>query len=273
MEQDKKCIIPEPYIIRIKLERILRQLSQGKTKKAIASLESLLQIYAAQETVDVLENFVDIDEIISPEGRPNMACTVSHKDSSVPTYTLPHEEHVRRCPEWNEAINIGGAMWSMANLDFVDCEDIEEFDVGIRFYCGTYYYNFEAAKRVVKKLDGWHIPSANEWLEAAKRSYFSRKEFRIGEPFALQPGCTWSAHVQTLTAKLAMLPTGIWKDSSYRDDYMKTDGFGDYASFWLSNGGTVQFTSSLSNMCINIENDSRPKVYMPLRLVRDRDCQ
>lgn len=222
-----------------------------------------------------INNFVDIDDIISPSGRRNMAMLPEPKPEPVAPnisskFALPHVISRDSDPTWEDTIKIGDNLWSMADLDFIDCEDIDCPGTGIRYYCGAVYYTFKAAQRIVNKLDGWHIPGPQEWFDAAKNSYFDRKEFREGLPNAESNLC-WADHVRMLTAKLAMLPVGMWyADNGANEKWRNVVGFGDSVTYFLSNGGTVRFSSSLSIMEVCLEKRVATREYMPIRLVRDR---
>lgn len=129
----------------------------------------------------LLKNFIDVDEVISPKGRRSFSVPPeSAQPKPAPGFSLPHPDvPVRERPTWCDTIKIGNAMWSMADLDYVDCEGIDLPGSGIKFYRGAYYYTEYAAKRIVDRLDGWHIPTLGEWLDAKTNSYFSREEFRV----------------------------------------------------------------------------------------------
>lgn len=222
-----------------------------------------------------VDKFVDIDDIISPAGRRNMAMLPDPASEPVapninPKFALPHAIARDSSPTWEDTIQIGDNLWSMADLDFVDCEDIDYPGTGIRYYCGAVYYTFKAAQRIVSKLDGWHIPSPQEWFDAAKNSYLDRKEFREGLPNADSKLC-WADHVRVLTAKLAMLPVGTWyaANGTIRN-WRNVVGFGDSVTYFLPNGGTVRFSSSLSVMEVCPDERVATREYMSIRLVRDR---
>ena len=76
----------------------------GKHKEKL-----LVSIEAAK---DLLKNFIDIDEVISPKGRrPFYVPTEAAKPKPAPGFSLPHPDvTVRERPTWCDTINIGNAM-------------------------------------------------------------------------------------------------------------------------------------------------------------------
>jgi uncharacterized protein (TIGR02145 family) len=217
---------------------------------------------------ELLKNFIDIDDVISPEGRRPFV-DVNDIEVSV-RFTPPHPDIPdRERPTWDDTIKIGNAKWSMADLDYVDCEDIDYCDAGIKFYRGTYYYTAAAAKRVVDQLDGWHNPTVGEWLDAKADSYFSQKEFHnLPIDGVDRKNDAW--HVRQLSMLLGILPLGQF-DSMFphANDPLE---FGEHAYFHAANNGMIMFSSSLSVMSSWATSGFNPNgKYMPIRLVRDAD--
>lgn len=215
-------------------------MSKRKKKKLLASMEV---------AKGLLKNFIDIDEVISPKGRrPFYVPPEAAKPKPAPGFSLPHPDvPARERPTWCDAVKIGNAMWSMADLDYVDCEDIDRPDSGIKFYRGAYYYSASAAKRIVDRLDGWHIPTVGEWLDAKVE--------------------TW--HVRRLTMLLGVLPFGYFDTMFPRaEDPLE---FGECA-YYLAANGMLMFSDSLGVMSTWSPDGWRPREkYMPVRLVRDTD--
>lgn len=211
---------------------------------------------------ELLKNFIDIDDVISPEGRRPFV-DVNDIDVSV-RFTPPHPDIPdRERPTWDDTIKIGNAKWSMADLDYVDCEDIDYCDAGIKFYRGTYYYTAAAAKRVVDQLDGWHIPTAGEWLDAKEHALFEPRDFELD----FNPS-TEARHTRKLTMLLGMLPLGKFDSMfPYCDEPMD---FGEMAYYHAGNGSMVMFSSSLSVISTWALSSWNPNgKYMPIRLVKD----
>ena len=117
---------------------------QAQEKKLLESIEV---------AKGLLKNFIDIDDVISPKGRqPFYVPPEVAKPKPAPGFSLPHPDvPARERPTWCNTIKIGNAMWSLADLDYVDCEDIDRPGSGIKFYRGVYYYTEYAAKRIVDK--------------------------------------------------------------------------------------------------------------------------
>ena len=217
---------------------------------------------------ELLKNFIDIDDVISPEGRRPFV-DVNDIDVSV-RFTPPHPDIPdRERPAWDDTIKIGNAEWSMADLDYVDCEDIDCWDAGIKFYRGTYYYTAAAAKRVVDQLDGWHIPTVGEWLDAKVNSYFSQAEFRDGPNDGVDRQ-TEAWHVRRLSMLLGVLPLGQFDTMFPRAE--NPLGFGGRAYYHTADGSMIMFSGSLSVMSTWTLGGWNPNgKYMPIRLVRNAD--
>lgn len=62
-----------------------------------------------------------------------------------------------------KTVTIGNHVWMAENLA------IDDGGEGITYNDdnGEYYYTWEAAMRVAKSIQGWHLPTALEWNEAA----------------------------------------------------------------------------------------------------------
>jgi len=236
-------------------------MSKRKKKRLLAGMEV---------AKDLLKNFIDIDEVISPNGRrPFYVPPEAAKPKPAPGFSLSHPDiPSRERPTWCDTVKIGNAMWSMADLDYVDCEDIDLPGSGIKFYRGAYYYTASAAKRIVDRLDGWHIPTVREWLEAKVNSYFNQEEFR-NVPIDGVDMQAEAWHVRRLTMLLGVLPLGHFDTMFSRaEDPLE---FGEHA-YYLAANGMLIFSGSLSVMSAWSPDgwDSRRK-YMPVRLVRDAD--
>lgn len=220
---------------------------------------------------DLLKNFIDIDDVISPKGRqPFYVPPEVAQPKSAPWFSLPHPDvPARERPTWCDTIKIGNAMWSLADLDYVDCEDIDRPGSGIKFYRGAYYYTEYAAKRIVGRLDGWHIPTVREWLDAKANSYFSREEFRDVPTDAVDRH-TEAWYVRRLSMLLGVLPLGHFDTTFMRDEDPLE--FGEHAYYHTAEGSMIMVSSSLSVMGVWAIGGWNPKgKYMPVRLVRDAD--
>lgn len=218
----------------------------------------------------LLKNFIDVDEVISPKGRrPFSVPPESAQPKPAPGFSLPHPDvPARERPTWCDTIKLGNAMWSMADLDYVDCEDIDRPGSGIKFYRGAYYYTSNAAKRIVDRLDGWHIPTVREWLDAKANSYFNREEFRNVSADGVDVQ-TEAWHIRRLTMLLGVLPLGHF-DTTFPRAEVPLE-FGEHAYYHATNGMLV-FSDSLSVMSTWSPDGWCPKgKYMPVRLVRDAD--
>ena len=213
---------------------------------------------------EILKNFVDIDSVISPEGRQPF---VNVNEIEVETRFIPPRPDIsiRDRPLWNDAVKIGDAMWSLADLDEVDCEYVGSEESGIKFYRGAYYYTADAANRIVNQIDGWHIPTVAEWLEAKEHSYYDPREF---EP-EFNPSVE-ARHTRKLSMMLGMLPLGKF-DPLFRFSEDPVD-FGECAYYHTGNGSMVMLSGTLSIMSVWSPGSWNPKgLYMPVRLIRDVD--
>ena len=63
-----------------------------------------------------------------------------------------------------KSVKIGNQVWMQENLA------IDDGDEGITYNPdnGQYYYTWDAAMRVATSINGWHLPSAEEWNTAAE---------------------------------------------------------------------------------------------------------
>lgn len=212
----------------------------------------------------ILANFVDIDDVISLSGRQPMWTPETVKP--VPRFTAPQPGiSPRDRPDWRDTVRIGYAEWSMADLDEVDCEYIEWPGSGIKFYHGVFYYNFMAACRIVKQLDGWHIPTLGEWASAREYSVPSGMlHFRM--PAEYDPSDT-ALRIRRMTETLAMLPLGQF-NRAIRHDGKPVD-FGAYAYYWTGDGHIIAFSNSLSVMRLDLNEQDPDRIYTPIRLVKN----
>lgn len=237
-------------------------MNKRKKKKLLASIEV---------AKGLLKNFIDIDDVISPKGRqPFYVPPEVAKPKPAPGFSLPHPDvPARERPTWCDTIKIGNAMWSLADLDYVDCEDIDRPGSGIKFYRGAYYYTAYAAKRIVDKLDCWHIPTVGEWLDAKANSYFNQEEFR-NVPIDGVDRQTEAWHVRRLSMILGILPLGQFDTMfPHAEDPLE---FGEHAYYHTADSSMIMFSSSLSVMSAWALGGWNPKgKYMPVRLVRDAD--
>ena len=192
-------------------------------------------------------------------------CT-SEAVKPVPRFTGPQPGiSPRDRPDWTDTVRIGYAEWSMADLDEVDCDYIEWPGSGIKFYMGAFYYNFTAASRIAKQLDGWHIPTLGEWASAIEYSVPSGMlHFRT--PTEYDPSDT-ALRIRRMTETLAMLPLGQF-NLAIRHDGKPVD-FGAYAYYWTGDGHLVTLSNSLSVMSLDASEQDSSKIYTPIRLVKD----
>lgn len=68
-----------------------------------------------------------------------------------------------------KTVTIDGKVWMTDNLD------IDDGGEGIGHSEGDVYYDFDAAKRVVASLDGWHIPTMDEWERLLRGTTYTEK--------------------------------------------------------------------------------------------------
>lgn len=200
-----------------------------------------------------MDNFIDIDNVISPRGRQR--------------FVLPYKDMTHNRPEWTDTVRIGDSYWSEADLDMVDCENIDLHGSGIKYYNGTYYYSFTAAKRIADRLHGWHIPTIGEWAYAREHSMLPRMhDFVMPSDSSI---CDNAMRIRRLAERLAILPLGQYDSILSSSAFHRPFEFGTMAYYWTGDCHIIVFSSSLSVMGMDLNDQDPDRFYTPIRLVMD----
>lgn len=146
-------------------------------------------------------------------------------------------------------IVIGAQTWMKENLA------VDDGGKGIYFNekNGEYYYTWEAAVRIAKSIPGWHLPTDEEWVEAA-------------EACGATPGSDgYYTGVEKLKSKLNISLTGYRNSGSFY--YV-----GSNARFWTAteNSSTYAYYRRFSTGA-SMDSYSNDKTYnaYSVRLVKD----
>lgn len=82
-----------------------------------------------------------------------------------------NEEHGKK--KYYKTVNVGGKIWMAENLNLTD--DMLGIDHWKNPNNSEVYYTWEAAIRLSKKVEGYHIPNNEEWNEACNVSNVKEK--------------------------------------------------------------------------------------------------
>jgi len=167
-------------------------------------------------------------------------------------------------------IKIGDSLWLSHDFDFDDCGD------GI-LNNGTTYYTWDAVQRVVSKMDGWHLPSVQEWNDACEAVGFKSMYHNrfLGQPqdfndpgLRLYSGCD-------LQKVLGIYPIGLY------DEDKKLSEVGWNTAYWSATdsqpyNGDIPSPNAYcrgfgkpADVC-TVHDMWLPKtLYLPVRLVKD----
>ena len=116
-----------------------------------------------------------------------------------------------------KSVKIGNQEWMQENLAIDDGGD------GIIYNPdnGQYYYTWDAAMRIAKAIQGWHLPSVEEWNAAAEACGATVADNKWKD----DPYLRDYEGTENLYDKLRVLPVGGYFGGSFYD-------VGSYAYFW-----------------------------------------
>lgn len=142
-------------------------------------------------------------------------------------------------------IEVNGQIWSGKNLAIDDGgEGI--YHKTVNYGLGDveeYYYTFTAAVRVANSLNGWHIPTNEDWYQLRRN---------IGGN-ALRSEYGWSGTQGSNSSGFTALPAGEWGGST-----------GSRANFWTANE-PIYYYISQSDMGNNVSSS----IAISVRLIKD----
>lgn len=187
-------------------------------------------------------------------------------DCEIPPYNFPTPESI---PETTKkafapaedfapkTVKIGDQIWMNKNLAIDDGGD----GITINQETGEHYYTWDAAKRVVKKIKGWHLPTIAEWdflaANAGGREVCGNK---------LKAASGWDDDGNgTDDFGFSALPAGYYGGSFY--------SLGSSAFFWTA----TEYSSSFAyfrffSTGASMDSNSYSKSYQySVRLVKDSE--
>ena len=162
-------------------------------------------------------------------------------------------------------VTIGGLKWSSDNISVNDGgSGIRAINVtanGVNF--GTqYFYTLEAAQRIANSVDGWHLPTIDEW-----HSLYSNTSAAIGNANAFKSTSGWNNNGNGTNALgFNVIPAG-WASSSM---HFFAGEDGQFWSSTLSSSGAQAITFNTSDTVL-WESDEARTIYMTIRLVKDHN--
>lgn len=167
-------------------------------------------------------------------------------------------------------VRIGDRLWLANDLD---CGDYGEGIINN----GTFYYTWEAAKRLASKLKGWHIPTVQEWNDACEAVGFKNMYHNrfLGQPqdfndpgLRLYNGCK-------LQEVLGIYPLGLYNsdgklsDVGWHTAYWSTTDSQDYNGNKPMDNAYCRGFNKPSELGV-VQDMWLPKTfYLPVRLVKD----
>ena len=130
-------------------------------------------------------------------------------------------------------IKIGDQVWMAENLD------IDDGGEGIFHRDGQTYYTWEAAMRVTKNLEGWHLPTKAEFETLIKNC-----GGKVSAGAALKSAAGWKRDSNGTDAfGFSALPAG------YRSSGGSFNNQGYYAYFWSSSEYSSDYAYSMYLSC------------------------
>ena len=220
---------------------------RGKTKYFIRQFRPSASIEISAEE---FEKFKSIVKLIA----------VKIVDCELPPYDIPETTQKAFAPAEDFApktVKIGDQIWMNKNLAIDDGGD----GITINQETGEHYYTWDAAKRVVEKIKGWHLPTIAEWdflaANAGGREVCGNK---------LKAASGWDDDGNgTDDFGFSALPAGYYNGSFY--------SLGSYAYFWMateynSSRAYFRFFSTGASM---ISYYSGKYLQYSVRLVKDSE--
>lgn len=147
-------------------------------------------------------------------------------------------------PDPFDPIEVNGQIWSGKNLAIDDGGD-GIYHKTVNYGRGDveeYYYTWNAASRVVGSINGWHLPTNDDW-------YYLRRN--VGQS-ALSSDYGWSSEYSNSSGFTA-LPAGRWDTST-----------GTAANFWTNTNSLFWY------MDIMGMNNNMGSVAISVRLIKDQ---
>ena len=169
-----------------------------------------------------------------------------------------------------ESVTIGTQVWMTKNLDIDDGgEGISAVNVGTNdgLDMGVqYFYTWEAAKRVVSDLAGWHLPTGLDWGILSQYIGTSVAEQKLKST----QGWVYDTKTRNGTNDYGFnaMPVGYISDSSY--GYGGKGGYTYYWSYDNDDSYTKQYVRQLSVYNSKFDTNLFNKTFgMSVRLIKD----
>lgn len=189
----------------------------------------------------------------------------------MPRWDLPEQKVPTKRPKVKtfgkakfSTVKVRGQVWMASNLALDDSGD----GIYRNEATGEVYYTWDAAKRIAKKVPGWHLPSVEEWYDLADKCGCKgkRQEF--------SPEYNEYKNVGVLTERLGITMSGAYEPG----DFVTRPGLhgeNEEGMFWTSTEHSwdnddairIYIHSSSDNMDAFFD---RRAVRCSVRLVKDK---
>jgi uncharacterized protein (TIGR02145 family) len=226
---------------------------RGKTKYFIRQFRPSASIEISAEEFEKFKSIVKLT-------------AVKIVDCELPPYDIPAPESITETTQKAFApaedfapktVKIGDQIWMNKNLAIDDGGD----GITINQETGEHYYTWDAAKRVVEKIKGWHLPTIAEWDFLAANAGGCEV---CGNKLKAASG--WDDNGNgTDDFGFSALPAGYY-NGSFRN-------LGSYAYFWTAteyNSSIAYFRNFNTGASVNSNNYSKNYQYS-VRLVKDSE--
>jgi uncharacterized protein (TIGR02145 family) len=176
-------------------------------------------------------------------------------------------------------VTIGNQTWSTKNLAVDDGGD--GIATKVVNYCYgdvvEYYYSWPAAVRIANGIEGWHLPSVEEYETLASNvGGISHAGTKLKSTYGWDP----ESYAGTDDYGFCALPAGI--GTSYSSEVLELYDFGKESNFWTSSTTTgantyavcKYFNGTLSMNAQSLgkygESEGKYGAYCTVRLIKDQ---
>ena len=104
-------------------------------------------------------------------------------------------------PPTPDTVQIGNQIWASENLEYDDGEGgidiVECIDTYGNNYGKHHFYTWDAANRIANKINGFHLPSVNEWNTMIQYTCGTGGGYQGPDATPVQSTTDWAGHVGT----------------------------------------------------------------------------